>query len=142
MVLMQISRSAGGVVVGGGGSILLVSQNGDSWSLPKGIVEKGESPLEAARREIREESGLRDLTFVRELGTYERCRIGKGGVGEDCSVIKHITLFLFRTYETVLAPEDEHNPEARFVDAKNVAALLTHQRDREFFESIRGTLLS
>jgi 8-oxo-dGTP pyrophosphatase MutT (NUDIX family) len=33
----------------------------------------------AARREIYEESGIRDLELVRELGTYERYKIGVDG---------------------------------------------------------------
>lgn len=33
------------------------------WDFPKGRVESGESALDAARREIREESGITDLNF-------------------------------------------------------------------------------
>ena len=33
------------------------------WDFPKGLVESGEEPLEAARREVAEESGLEDLVF-------------------------------------------------------------------------------
>ena len=33
------------------------------WDFPKGQVEAGETPLEAARRETREETGIGDLRF-------------------------------------------------------------------------------
>ena len=33
------------------------------WDFPKGLVEPGESPLAAARRETAEETGLTDLEF-------------------------------------------------------------------------------
>jgi 8-oxo-dGTP pyrophosphatase MutT (NUDIX family) len=34
-----------------------------NWDFPKGIVKAGESPLHAAVREVREESGIADLEF-------------------------------------------------------------------------------
>jgi 8-oxo-dGTP pyrophosphatase MutT (NUDIX family) len=52
--------SAGGVVVrpsGGGYEVCLIS-DGHYWGLPKGIIEPGEQPEEAALREIAEETGL------------------------------------------------------------------------------------
>ena len=73
---MKKTHSAGGVVTNQEGKVLVVSQHGTSWSLPKGHIDPGETALAAARREIYEESGIRDLEFVRELGTYERYRIG------------------------------------------------------------------
>ena len=33
------------------------------WDFPKGEIEPGEDPLEAARREVREETGITDLKF-------------------------------------------------------------------------------
>jgi ADP-ribose pyrophosphatase YjhB (NUDIX family) len=132
---MMHTESAGGVVVNTGGRVLLVSQHGTSWSLPKGHLEVGETPLEAARREIREESGVTRLEFVQALGSYSRHRLGADG-GEDRSELKTIHLFLFKTDETELAPLDPDNPEARWVEPGSVAGLLTHAKDREFFASI------
>ncbi len=63
MVLME---TAGGVVVVDG-FVLVVNRCGIFWSLPKGRIEKGEEPLEAAKREIFEESGIKDLRFVKDL---------------------------------------------------------------------------
>lgn len=35
-----------------------------NWDFPKGLVEKDESPLDAAIREVREETGISDLNFA------------------------------------------------------------------------------
>jgi ADP-ribose pyrophosphatase YjhB (NUDIX family) len=129
------TESAGGVVLDASGRVLLVSQHGTSWSLPKGHIEAGEDALAAARREIYEESGVGRLELVRELGSYSRHRIGKDG-GEDASELKTIHLFLFRTTQTALAPVDADNPEARWVEPRRVAEMLTHPKDKEHFLSI------
>ena len=133
---MLLTRSAGGVVTNGDGKILVVSQHGTSWSLPKGHIDPGEDPLTAAKREILEESGVRELQLVRELGTYSRHKIGANG-GEDSSERKTITMFLFRTNQKDLRPTDPDNPEARWVPKSEVAALLTHPKDKEFFTNLR-----
>ena len=117
------------------GRVLIVSQHGTSWSLPKGHVEEGEDLLSAARREIYEESGVKELELLRPLGSYTRHRLGREG-GEDSSELKTIHLFLFATSETELKPVDPENPEAVWVEKGRVASLLTHPKDREFFESL------
>jgi ADP-ribose pyrophosphatase YjhB (NUDIX family) len=130
------TRTAGGVVVNEAGEILVVNQRGTSWSLPKGHIDPGETALEAAMREIWEESGVSDLELVRELGTYQRHKIGIDG-GDDKSELKTITMFLFRTTQKELRPRDSDNPEARWVAREEVAGLLTHRLDREFFRGVR-----
>ena len=114
------------------GEVLVVNQNKNSWSLPKGHLDEGENELEAARREIREESGISQLELVKKIGTYDRPRIGLGG-GDDKAETKRITLFLFRTAQMELKPEDPRNPEARWVERSRVAELLTHAKDKEFY---------
>ncbi|MCI0565782.1 NUDIX domain-containing protein [bacterium] len=134
------TRSAGGVVLNPEGEILVVNQKGDSWSLPKGHIDGGENAITAAKREIYEEAGITDLELVKELGAYERYKIGKGGIGEDVKELKKITMFLFKTNEHELEPVDLDNPEARWVNKDEVAELLTHPKDKEFFQQIAGEL--
>ena len=136
---MIIRESAGGVVLNPLGQVLVVNQNGDSWSLPKGHLDPGEDELTAARREIHEESGICELVLSKKLGVYERPRIALKGAS-DPAPIKRITLFLFTTTETKLEPVDPQNPEARWVDRSQVAELLTHPKDKEFFLSILSEL--
>jgi bis(5'-nucleosidyl)-tetraphosphatase len=57
--------SAGVVVVrrvGENWRVLLLRAYG-YWDCPKGLVDVGESPLVAARREVRQETGLENLEF-------------------------------------------------------------------------------
>lgn len=132
---MMRTKSAGGVVLNAKDEVLVVNQNGNSWSLPKGRVDEGEDLLAAARREIFEESEITDLTLIRELGSYSRYKIGLDG-SDDRSEFKTITVFLFRTRQHRLSPTDPHIAEARWVSKDKVAGMLTHRKDKEFFASI------
>ncbi len=132
------TETAGGVVLNKIGRVLVVSQRGTSWSLPKGHIDPGEDKLQAAIREIAEESGILRLTLVKELGSYSRYKIGPGGVKEDKSELKVIHMFLFNTDESKLQPTDPHNPEARWVHIDDVEGLLTHPKDKLFFKTARS----
>src|SRR3989344_6624132 len=126
------TKSAGGIVINKKREVLIVSQKGTSWSLPKGHIENKETPLEAAIREIREESGITSLKFIKDLGHYKRYKMSKTG-GNDKSEMKTIYLFLFSTNQTTLKPIDPENPEAKWVDKKEVVKLLSHKKDKDFF---------
>ena len=52
------------------------------WDFPKGLVEKGEAQIEAARREVAEEAGITELDFrwgydYRETGPYGHGKISR-----------------------------------------------------------------
>lgn len=131
----KMTESAGGVVLNSEGLVLVVSQHGTSWSLPKGHIDPGEDKLTAAKREIYEESGVSEVELIRELGFYERFRIGKNG-SDDISEFKRIYIFLFRTQQQELRPIDPHNPQALWMEKCKVSELLTHPKDKEFFKSV------
>ena len=53
-----------------------------NWDFPKGIVEPGESPIDAALREVREETTLDDISFdwglaFMETGPYNKGKIAR-----------------------------------------------------------------
>ena len=64
------TRSAGGVVTNAAGEVLVVSQRGTSWSLPKGHIDAGEDALAAARREFGDRRNV--STFPSILETKRR----------------------------------------------------------------------
>ena len=132
----KMTHSAGGVVISDQGKVLVVNQKGTSWSLPKGHVEEGEEMLETAQREIAEESGVTELELMKEYPMYERMKISEDGKGEDTSELKLIHMFLFRTSQIELKPIDKDNPEALWIEPLRVTELLTHPKDRKFFENV------
>lgn len=67
--------------------------------LPKGKLEKNESPEEAAKREIAEETGISELSFIRFLKISERYDIKK-------KKWKQIHYFLFETMQKDTVPLD------------------------------------
>lgn len=56
-----IIEAAGGVVRNKKGDLLMIHRLG-KWDLPKGKIEIGESPINAAIREVEEECGIGNLT--------------------------------------------------------------------------------
>jgi 8-oxo-dGTP pyrophosphatase MutT (NUDIX family) len=64
--LFTIVEAAGGLVENTKKQILLIHRRG-FWDLPKGKIDKGESPEQAAVREVEEETGLRNLSVGERL---------------------------------------------------------------------------
>lgn len=60
--------AAGGLVTNKEKEILFIFRN-NTWDLPKGWIEKGESIENAAIREVEEECGISNLTLIKPLLT-------------------------------------------------------------------------
>ena len=48
--------------------ILLIQDAKDRWTIPKGHIEEGESAKQTAEREIKEETGLKEMRVLNWLG--------------------------------------------------------------------------
>jgi len=59
------------------------------WDFPKGIREGGEDPMQAALREVQEETGIADLEFdwgdrYFETGPYSRGKVARYFIAKTC----------------------------------------------------------
>ena len=64
----KIIEAAGGLVKNKNGELLMIFRN-DKWDLPKGKLEKGETPEIAAVREVEEECGIGKLKIIKPLSS-------------------------------------------------------------------------
>ena len=123
-------RSAGGVVVRGREVLVIVptrrAANGSTvLGLPKGHIDPGESALQSAIREVREEGGV-EAEQVCELGEirYWYSRRGR-------AVPKSVVFYLLRYLSGDTADHDEEVREARWMGLQEAQQALTYPGERE-----------
>ncbi len=113
---MRVERSAGGIVFRRhpqeGLQVLLIQDSHGNWAFPKGRIEPGEQPVEAALRETREEVGLADLTPRASLGTIQFWYQDKWEQPGD-KVKKFIEHFLLEASpDAIPAPQEDEGVQA------------------------------
>jgi 8-oxo-dGTP pyrophosphatase MutT (NUDIX family) len=125
-----LERSAGGVVVRGGEMIAIVptrraADGSRVLALPKGHIDPGETALQAAQREVREETGIHAEPLC-ELGEarYWYRRDGR-------TVPKAVAFFLFSYLSGDIADHDEEVEEVRWLDLAEAQLTLSHAAERE-----------
>ena len=93
-----------------------------NWDFPKGLVEPGEEPIDAALREVREETTLDDISFdwgpvFMETGPYNKDKIARYYIARSKQVHIHLPI----------NPElgkPEHQ-EARWLDIDKTLAVVS-----------------
>ena len=120
--------SAGGVVVRpmrGRPFVAVVRVRGDVLALPKGHPEPGESSAEAARREVREETGL-ETELVEKLDDirYWYARDGE-------RVMKIVSFFLFRYISGSVEDHDHEVEAALWIPLEEAPARLDYKGEKE-----------
>lgn len=102
----RIIEAAGGIVYNSDKALLLIHRLG-FWDMPKGKIDSGETPEEAALREVREETGLKELySDGFACTTYHTYRDRS-----DRRALKPSHWFYMHTTETNLTPQTEENIE-------------------------------
>lgn len=106
-----------------GVEILLIKDAKDRWTIPKGHVEPGEEPGATAEREIREETGLKDMEVMVWLGKVNfRYRRGQSLV----LMTMHIWLVEGQGDTNKLHPE-EWLTEAKWMPATQAVDLIAYE---------------
>jgi 8-oxo-dGTP pyrophosphatase MutT (NUDIX family) len=104
-------RAGGGLVENEKGEILFMFRRG-KWDLPKGKTDPGESLEDCALREVREETGLRNLEIIKFLLKTEHVYEERGE-----SIIKESYWYLMKSdsHQPLIPQTEEDITELRWV---------------------------
>lgn len=117
---MPFEKSAGAIIFykekGGIIKYLFLKHRAGHWNLPKGLIEKEEKLQEAALREVKEETGLKNVKFIN--GFKETIRyffrakydyqIKERGLKMGQAVMKFVTYFLMESEDKNVKLSFEH----------------------------------
>jgi len=120
----RIHHHSAGVVVLEGDSCL-VMRRGDEWIFPKGHLEERERPIDAAVREVREETGIEI-----EVDGYVGSTRYEFGPADGPSMTKRVDWYWGHPVGGELRVEAAFD-EALFLPSADVPSRLTHDADRE-----------
>jgi ADP-ribose pyrophosphatase YjhB (NUDIX family) len=104
------------------------------WSLPKGHVEAGETPEDAAVREVFEETGIRG-SIVASLGT-----IDFWFMAENQRIHKTVHHYLLDAEDLVLSDADAEVAEVAWVPLDEVAGRLRYADERRLLDRVHAAL--
>ncbi len=101
----KVQEAAGGYVLNAQKELLVFYRRG-SWDLPKGKIDPGETPEQAAVREVQEETGLQQVQLGDFLAytyhTFEH---------KDRRILKITSWYHMNTTDTRVVPQTEEDIE-------------------------------
>jgi len=126
------ATSAGGIVIRYQDSVpqlvigrRLRERDGETWTLPKGTPNRGETTEETAVREVREETGL-TVRIVKPLDS-----IHYSFVQRSTRIDKTVHYFLMLPTGGCFEDHDHEFEEVRWVSFDEAASMLSYDTERE-----------
>ena len=134
-----VDFAAGGVVLLEKKILLVKNKKGDSsedglpwWGYPKGHLEEGEKPVDAAVREVFDETGF-DVKDKKNIPIAEsRYEIRRAGE----KVQKTVWFYEMEVIEPFKNEPDEEIEEIALVDFDGALDLLTHDEDKKILKYV------
>jgi len=131
--------SAGGVAFRISESIvevaLIRTAAGGRWQLPKGIIDSGETPEQAAIREVREEAGIY-CELLEPIDTIDYWFYGNYD-GTRKRYHKKVHFYLMRFLEGNIADHDHEVVEVRWVELNSAEEMLAFKSEKELVAKAR-----
>lgn len=130
---MKREFSAGGIVFKDD-QVLLVNNaamrdpNKSYWGFPKGHLDGGEKSIEAALREVKEETGI-EAEVVKKIGDSKYVFTFEGE-----KIFKVVSMFLMEYKRGELKKQDEEILEVGWIDPEEALKRLSFFKDKQFLK--------
>ena len=134
-------HSAGGVIYKKSDSTfeiaLIAIKDSTVWTLPKGIIDKGEKPEATAVREIEEETGLtgRVIDLLGEKSYWFFLK------GENVKCRKTVTYFLLKHLEGAIKKHCTEVDDAIWINIDEAIKQLSYKSDKDIVEKAKEMIL-
>ncbi len=139
---MRREFSAGGIVFNNKGQVLVTqhSQN-KHWSFPKGLIDPGQTPEQAALREVREEGGV-EAEIIAKVGYSKYVYTLNGPASPDEpgasrggeKIFKIVTYFLMKYVSGDIADHDWEVSDIGWYEPEDALKKLTFSHDKELLK--------
>ncbi|HBL00046.1 MAG TPA: NUDIX hydrolase [Microcoleaceae bacterium UBA10368] len=115
---------------------LLIQHQAGHWGFPKGHANPGESAIETAKRELEEETGIRDCEVLEEPSFVEHYSFVKEGE----PIEKTVTYFLafVNSMEVQLQAEEIQN--SAWICFEEAVKLITFDANRQVLREVKAYL--
>ena len=134
-----VDFAAGGIVLSEEKILLVKNKKGDSskdsepwWGYPKGHLEEGEKPSEAAVREVFEETGFEVKIVNTKPIAESRYEIERNGEKFQ----KTVWFYEMEVIEAFKNEPDDEIEEIALENFDNALGLLTHDEDRKILKYV------
>jgi len=111
------------------------------WAFPKGHREAGESDEEAARRELYEETGIRDIVLYPHARLTEHYSFELGSVIYDKEVVYFLGMVGSTDHQTPEAFKSEI-ADLRWLQYEEARALITFDESKKILDEVKAYLES
>ncbi len=134
---VKFEYSAGGIVVNDNKEVLLIKtknlKNETVITFPKGHIEKNESALEAAMREVKEETGV-EASVIKKIKDVEYWFVHQGQ-----KVHKKVSWFLMKPVKIGKSKNVEVD-EVFWYDINKVDQILSYKSDKELIAEVKNLI--
>ena len=126
---MKHEKSCGCIVLNSKHQVLLVHHNAGHWGLPKGHVEEGETEIETAKREVKEETNI-DV----EVNSNYRYSMN---YSPEKGIMKEVVFFLARSISDNLKEQIEEVQEVKWFDFDDAINTITYDNSKELLRKAK-----
>lgn len=112
--------------------LLLIQHNAGHWAFPKGHADEGETEIQTARRELREETGINDVMLITTPTFEEHYRVNRKGEPRE----KLVRYWIGYVRDLRVRPQETEVQAYKWATLAEARQLITYTQSRKLLEEV------